>query len=194
MAVAVVDLDGTFDILRLLATKPLSQGWAGEGSAGESSGAGDGNWACHDSETERAKVRITKEDLSHVHILRPPLTKSQSHFSLTECLISIENYMLYSPHHKSHCRQWWGTIILGDLPSTSSSMSTLSMSSQATATVTAGRRGWLRVDRADANVLSFGGMSVEEAMEKREIRQGEVERAAWVVSSAWGRFTFGGGG
>ena len=194
-AVAVLDLEDRFDVLRLLAAKPFSQGRAGEGSGRGSSGAGNGEDSCHErqGEGEGIQGRVTKEDLSHVHILRPPLTKSQSPLSLTECLTSIENYMLYSPHHKSHSRQWWGTIILGDPPSTTSSTSTLSTSSQATATVTAGRRGWLRVDRADTGVLSFGGMSVEEAMERREMRQGKVERAAWVVSSAWGGFTFGGG-
>lgn len=55
--------------------------------------------------------------------------------------------------------------------------------------VMAGWRGWLRVERGEVDV--FGrGISVEEAMKERHIRQTAVEGARWVASSDWGSFTW----
>jgi hypothetical protein len=55
-----------------------------------------------------------------------------------------------------------------------------------TIAVTAGWRGWLRVDRAE--VPGFWGISVEEALAERDKRQAMVEDAGWTASSPWGGF------
>ncbi|KAK1781431.1 hypothetical protein QBC45DRAFT_57304 [Copromyces sp. CBS 386.78] len=184
--VAIVDFEGRFDTLRLLATRPFSSGY---------------------TDTRP----LDPSDLDHVHILRPPRSTS---VPLYAYLAAIEEYMLYAPH-KSRGREWWGTIIIGSSSNTTttSSMTTTTTSSnnnpaaaaaaqaqaaqvqaQAQVAVTAGWQGWLRVDRTEVTTPpSFWNKSAEEAKREREGRQEAVEEGGWVASSSWGTFVFGSG-
>ncbi|KAK3400651.1 hypothetical protein B0T20DRAFT_150652 [Sordaria brevicollis] len=175
--VAIVDFDGRFNPLRLLATQPFR--------------------STSSSTTDNTRP-LEPTDLDHVHILRPP-----RHFTPAVPLhtypAGLEEYMLYGPH-KSREREWWGTIVIG---SGSSSNTTSSNDPAATAliqaqvAVTVGWQGWLRVDRAEpttatgAGPWTFWNKSAEEARREREDREKAVEEAGWVASSAWGTFVFG---
>lgn len=55
---------------------------------------------------------------------------------------------------------------------------------QAQVAVTAGWKGWLRVEHAE--VPTFWDASAEEALAHRHRRQTMVERAAWLATSPWG--------
>lgn len=85
--------------------------------------------------------------------------------------------MLYDEATRlSRGREFWGTVVIGGL---------------AAGDLTAGWKGWARVDR-DA-VMGFAlGMSVEEALAQRGTRERAVGEAGWAVSSAFGGFVFGG--
>lgn len=83
-AVAIVDFEGRFDPLRLLATSPITA----DASPGPP---------------------LQRADLDHVHILRPA-RGSAAH--MAECVVSAEGYMLYGAH-SSRGREWWGTVVIG---------------------------------------------------------------------------------
>ncbi|KAK3954417.1 hypothetical protein QBC32DRAFT_88530 [Pseudoneurospora amorphoporcata] len=191
--VAIVDFEGRFDTLRLLATRPFSSGST-------------------DTRSGTDTRPLDPSDLDHVHILRPPRSTS---VPLYAYLAAIEEYMLYAPH-KSRGREWWGTITIGSSSNatTTSSMTTTTTTSsnnnpaaaaavqvqaaqvqaQAQVAVTAGWQGWLRVDRAEVTTPpSFWNKSAEEARREREGRQETVEEGGWVASSSWGTFVFGSG-
>ena len=224
-AVAVVDLEGRFDPLRLLATAPVSAASAPTTSRSTTgTGGGGGGGGCS------TPAAVRPADLDHVHLLRPPppppppaaaaaacgvgsSSSGSSDYSSThvaEYVGRMEEYMLYGAH-RSRDREWWGTVVViggggggggglvnaaggGGSSSNSafsaSSLSSSSSSSSGQVAVTAGWRGWLRVDRAE--VPRFWGMSAEEALAAREERQAAVEAAGWVASSPWGDLSIGG--
>ncbi|KXX81418.1 hypothetical protein MMYC01_202651 [Madurella mycetomatis] len=162
-ALAIVDFEGRFDPMRLLATAPIEC----ESSTSPT------------NSDRRPRPGVQRADLHHVHILRPA---RESFRNMADCLTSIEDYMLYGSH-RSRCREWWGTVVIGgglnpagDVPA--------ALSSQIA--VTAGWKGWLRVDRPE--VASFWGRSAEEAVAERDKRQAAVEGAGWMATSPWGSF------
>ncbi|KAH6842254.1 hypothetical protein B0I37DRAFT_356358 [Chaetomium sp. MPI-CAGE-AT-0009] len=162
-AVAIVDFEGRFDPLRLLAT-PI------EGAPAT------------DSVTLEPKPRATlqRPDLDHVHVLRAA-RGNLTH--IAGCVGSIEEHMLYGSH-RSRGREWWGTIVIGGGLNPSGSASA---AASAQVAVTADWKGWLRVDRAE--VPAFWDMSAEEALVDREKRQAAVEEAGWLATSPWGGFS-----
>lgn len=84
--------------------------------------------------------------------------------------------MLYDEATRvSRGREWWGTVVIGGL---------------AAGDLTVGWKGWARVEREVVN--GFGeGVSAEEALEQRGMREKKVDEGGWVVSSNWGGFAFG---
>ncbi|KAJ4287520.1 hypothetical protein N0V88_007622 [Collariella sp. IMI 366227] len=125
-------------------------------------------------------ARVQRTDLDHVHITRP------AHGNLAQnadCVASIENYMLYGSH-QSRGREWWGTIVIGGGLNPAGS---ISAAASAQVAVTAGWKGWLRVDRED--MPTFWDMSAEEALVDREKRQAAVDDVGWLATSLWGGFT-----
>jgi hypothetical protein len=160
-AVAIVDFEGRFDPLRLLATRPAQE---------------------EDTFTTaplKTRPTVQRADLDHVHILRPA-RGSDTH--IAACVASMEEYMFYGSH-RSRGREWWGTIVIGGGLNPRGSASAAASPQVA---VTAAWKGWLRVHRAE--VPTFGDMSAEEALADREKRQAAVEEAGWVASSPWGGF------
>lgn len=157
--VAIVDFEGRFDPMRLLVTAPIMK-------------------EAHTNPTSPS-TRIERADLDHVHILRPS-RGSVRH--VADCLAAVEEYMLYGTH-RSRSREWWGTVVIGGGLNPAGSVPA-AMASQIA--VTAGWRGWLRVDRPE--VATFWGMSAEEALAERDKRQAAVEGAGWIASSPWGSF------
>jgi len=168
-AVTIVDIEGQFDALRLLTTTPFD----------------DIPSQRDDARTQQSPItrRLRPEDLDHVYVLRYPHGNSSQ---LSDCLASIEDYMLYGSH-RSRDREWWGTILIGTDHNTTGSA--LNAGSAPHVAVTAGWKGWLRVDRSE--IATFADLSLEEALADRDERQDAVNEAGWVASSPWGRFTFG---
>ncbi|KAK4040155.1 hypothetical protein C8A01DRAFT_46473 [Parachaetomium inaequale] len=164
-AVAVVDFEGRFDPLRLLAT-PVE-----ETAATAPTAAG-----------LKSRATVQRADLDHVHILRPA-RGSSTH--IADCVASIEAYMLYASH-RSRGREWWGTVVIGGGLNPAGSAPA---AASAQVAVTADWKGWLRVDRAE--VPAFWDTSAEEALADREERQAAVEDAGWIASSPWGGFSIG---
>lgn len=160
-AVSVIDFEGRFDPLRLLATPSFE----------------DELWA-----QATSKRFVRRADLDHVHILRPPRGNAAH---IAKCVASVEQYMLYGSH-RSRTREWWGTIVIGV---GSNPAGNLSADASAHIAVTAGWKGWLRVDDPDAAVFP-PGTSIEDALKDRERRQSMVDAAEWVASCPWGGFTF----
>ncbi|KAK4642801.1 hypothetical protein QC761_400760 [Podospora bellae-mahoneyi] len=172
-AVVVVDLEGKFDPLRVLAA-PL---------AGPVSSLQD------NEKTATKRARVERSDLEHIHILQPKKgnweQQPPARF-VSACLTTMEEYMLYGAH-RSRGRQWWGTVLIGG---GFNPVGGLPKAVSAQVAVTAGRGGWLRVERAE--VPGFGELSVEQASRDREKRQQVVEQMGWVGSSPRGGFSFGG--
>lgn len=158
-AVAVIDFECRFDPLRLLATAPAEEGTATDA---------------------RSQLSVRPADLDHVHILRPA-RGSTTH--IADCVASIEEYMLYGPH-RSRDREWWGTVVIGGGLNPAGNVSP-AVSAQVA--VTAGWKGWLRIDRAEMS--TFWDMSAEEALADRNKRQAAIEDAGWAATSPWGGFT-----
>ncbi|KAL2178425.1 uncharacterized protein P884DRAFT_276957 [Thermothelomyces heterothallicus CBS 202.75] len=165
-AVAIVDFEGRFDPLRLLAA-PLVQNATAAGLA---------------SAEAKPVPTVRRADLDHVHILRPA-RGSVSH--IADCVKFIEEYMLYGSH-RSGAREWWGTVVIGGGLNPAG---TASAAASAHVAVTADWKGWLRVDRAD--VPNFWDVSAEQALNDREKRQAAVEDAGWLATSPWGGFSIG---
>ncbi|KAK4205505.1 hypothetical protein QBC40DRAFT_291950 [Triangularia verruculosa] len=171
-AVAVIDFEGRFDPLSVLAA-PLA-----------------GGTTSSSQKTATKKARIRKADLDHVHVLQPRKGNWEhqppARF-VSACLATMEQHMLYGAH-RSRGREWWGTVVIGG---GYSPVGGLSKAVSAQVAVTAGRRGWLRVERAE--VSGFGELTtVEQPSRDRDERQQTVEQIAWVGSSPWGGFSFGG--
>ncbi|KAH6613585.1 hypothetical protein B0J18DRAFT_59910 [Chaetomium sp. MPI-SDFR-AT-0129] len=168
-AVAIIDFEGRFDPLRLLTTSVASSRLFVDGST--------------TAETMPATTALRRSDLEHLHVLRP-LRGSPVH--VADCVTSIERYMLYGSH-KSGRREWWGTIIIGGGAMSSAGVVSNAAVPQAQVAVTAGWKGWLRVEHAE--VPTFWDASAEEALAHRHRRQTVVERAAWLATSPWGAFS-----
>ncbi|OAR02585.1 hypothetical protein LLEC1_00322 [Akanthomyces lecanii] len=117
-------------------------------------------------------LTCNEDDLEHIYVLRPPEnTRDQPR----DNIIETENYILFNDRARhSACRELWGTIVLGGV---------------AGGDITAGWRGWLRVDREEVQPFP-PDTSIEEALRQREKRQRAVDAAGWQASSAWGGFVF----
>jgi hypothetical protein len=163
--VAIVDFEGRFEPLRLLAT-PIEAATPTASITLES----------------KPKATVQRADLDHVHVLRAA-RGNLTH--IANCVGSVEEYMLYGSH-RSHGREWWGTIVIGGGLNPSGSAAA---AASAKVAVTADWKGWLRVDRAE--VSTFWDMSAEEALVGREKRQVVVEDAGWLATSPWGGFSIG---
>ncbi|KAF5128267.1 hypothetical protein E5D57_009203 [Metarhizium anisopliae] len=113
-------------------------------------------------------------NLEHVYVQRPAQSSPEH---LRGLVAAAEAFMLYDDATRlSRGREWWGTVVMGGL---------------AAGDLTAGWKGWARVDRAA--VMGFAlGTSAEEALAQRATRERAVEGAGWAVSSAFGGFGFGG--
>ncbi|KAK0616533.1 hypothetical protein B0T14DRAFT_434262 [Immersiella caudata] len=85
-AVSIIDFEGSFELLRLLATPPAIQDGA-----------------------PTSTNRFRRADLDHVHVLRPA-PGDAAH--IAGCIASMEEYMLYAPHC-SRDREWWGAVVIG---------------------------------------------------------------------------------
>lgn len=162
-AVAIVDFEGRFDPVRLLAARPFEEAAATSTTSPPAE--------------SKPRAAVQRADLDHVHILRPA-RGSITH--IADCVASIEKYMLYGSH-RSRGREWWGTVVIGGGLNPAGSASA---AASAQVAVTADWKGWLRVDRAE--VPTLWDMSVQEALADREKRQAAVEGAGWVASSPWG--------
>ncbi|KAK5659011.1 hypothetical protein OQA88_1098 [Cercophora sp. LCS_1] len=123
---------------------------------------------------------LHRGDLEHVYVVRPP-PGDAAH--VERCVIEVERHMLYG-EHKSREREWWGMVVIGGglFPGGTRGGHNV--------VITAGRSGWLRVERAE--VEGFG-RGAEEAFRQREGRQRAVEERGWAASSEWGGFVFRGG-
>lgn len=113
-------------------------------------------------------------NLEHVYVQRPAQSSPEH---LRGLVAGAEAFMLYDDATRlSRGREWWGTVVMGGL---------------AAGDLTAGWKGWARVDRAA--VMGFAlGTSAEEALAQRAMRERAVEGGGWAVSSAFGGFGFGG--
>lgn len=83
---------------------------------------------------------------------------------------------------QSRGRAWWGTIVVGAAEGSSTSAG-------AGDVVTAGWKGWLKVEREKVGGFAMG-MSVQDAKVRRDERQRVVDGAGWAVDSPWGGFVF----
>jgi hypothetical protein len=130
-----------------------------------------------------------EDDLDHVHVFQPARCTSER---LRELVVRSEDWMLYGDHG-SRAREWWGTIVIGGpviAPPPAASVPASGRSFRGpSADVTAGWKGWLRVDREDVPGYSVG-VSAAEAIVDREKRQDIVEKAPWKATCQWGEFTF----
>lgn len=120
--------------------------------------------------------KVGREDLEHVYVWRPGKGYEG------DVCAEVEKFMMYGDHG-SRRREWWGAVVIG-------APGNITGKSNAHVVVTAGRKGWLRVERAQ--IQGFGGKGVEQALSERESRQAAVAAAGWVGSSLWGDFMFGG--
>ncbi|RYP44198.1 hypothetical protein DL768_009314 [Monosporascus sp. mg162] len=211
-AVLVVDPEARFDVTRVVgSSSPAASSSSSSGICGGSAPAGLNPTATSDPgpnpnpnpnsdgtphpnpSLSGGSYPATPADLRHVYVLRPPLSSP-----LAPAVAAAREWMLYAPHG-SRDRELWGTIVVGggSLPSPSS---TSSMSDGGSGggdvLVTAGWRGWLRVEREDVPGFGMGesggsgALSVEEALRERR-RWGEaVERAGWVAGWRGGRYVW----
>ncbi|KAL1836139.1 hypothetical protein VTJ49DRAFT_5537 [Mycothermus thermophilus] len=218
-AVAIIDCEGCFDPLRLLATRPYEDVTTPVTTntsttvASYHHTAGAGMEGVEPPPTAiphipgpslpairpRPNTTLRPSDLEHVHILRPPTpsttTTTTTTTDLSKLLVSLQSYMLYTPH-RSRAREWWGTIVI----SSSSSSSTSSSSGHSSSSIVQGyghghghaqrygqgqvavmvgeRRGWLRVERMER--------TAEESLEEGKGVIAEGMGTGWVASSPWG--------
>ncbi|RYP70747.1 hypothetical protein DL771_005242 [Monosporascus sp. 5C6A] len=207
-AVLVVDPEARFDITRVVgsssptASSSSSETCAGSAPAGlnPTATSNPGPNPSPNPNSDRkphpnpdlsgGSYPATAADLRHVYVLRPPLSSP-----LAPAVAAAREWMLYAAHG-SRGRELWGTIVVGggSLPSPSSAPSMSGGGGDVL--VTAGWRGWLRVEREDVPGLGMEGpggggvLSVEEALRERR-RWGEaVERAGWVAGWRGGRYVW----
>lgn len=119
-------------------------------------------------------VTVTESDLAHIHVYRPAHSSRED---IAKVVASAEKFMLYGAHG-SRAREWWGTVVIGGGGGASGDVA-----------VTAGWRGWLRVDLQDVRGFAVG-LSAEEALAERDRRQQAVSDSRWVATSVWGDFEF----
>ncbi len=121
---------------------------------------------------QASRLTCNKSDLEHIYVMRPAEnTRDQAR----DIIINTENYILFN-HLARHSavRELWGTMVLGGVGG---------------GDITAGWKGWLRVDREEVRPFP-PNTSIEVALRRREERQRTVDAAGWQVSSAWGGFVF----
>ncbi|OAA35056.1 hypothetical protein NOR_08148 [Metarhizium rileyi] len=127
-----------------------------------------------DARFDPTRLETGLSNLEHVYVLRPSQS-SPGH--LRGLVAGAEAFMLYdAATRRSKGREWWGTVVMGGL---------------AAGDLTAGWKGWARVDRAEVTGFALG-MSVEEALAQRATRERAVADGGWAVSSRFGGFGFGG--
>jgi hypothetical protein len=201
-AVVVIDVEGRFDVTNLLECRPLAD--ANNVKQEEDNKAA----AARPAQPSTNTPKVLPSDLQHVYVYKPA---RGSRTYLNELIASAETYMVYGAHG-SRAREWWGTIVIGggllknlnaaaaaaEAKNNSNANSTTTTPSSASShnpsvNVTAGWKGWLRVDRDEVRGFPLG-ISVEAALAERARRQEAVAAAGWVASSAFGEFVFGGGG
>lgn len=133
-----------------------------------------------------------EDDFDHVHVFQPARCSPER---LRELIGRSEEWMLYSDHG-SRAREWWGTIVIGG-PAIGAPIPAPSLPASAhgprgpSADVTAGWKGWLRLDREDVPGYAIGA-SAAEAIVERAKRQDVVDSAGWKATCEWGEFTFAG--
>jgi len=92
-AVAIVDLEGRFDITRVLQRIPLTSG-------------------------SDLNPGLAVDSLGHIHVWRltPSANSAASaNADIRRAIDSARDHMLYRSH-SSRGRKWWGTIVIGDIP------------------------------------------------------------------------------
>jgi len=204
-AITVIDIETKFDATAVLQTKPHATAPSGngkednQGQHGTTSGGSSMGVPLAATQQVPSVPRVTVADLSHIHVYRPGrLSRPQ----LDELVASAEEHMIYGKHG-SRSREWWGTVIIGAGSETSSGPGPAPPAAEKSlrsgkeggaggrehvAAVTAGWKGWLRVDRAEVHGFDVG-ISVEEALREREKRQAVVDgQRRWVATSVWGGF------
>ncbi|KAG6016050.1 hypothetical protein E4U41_004525, partial [Claviceps citrina] len=136
-----------------------------------------------DGRFDAASLDCEAADLAHVYVQRPRAQGSSSSSSSSSLspeqvrglVAGADDFMLYHDDARgSRHREWWGTLVVGAL---------------AAGDVTAGWKGWLRVERSP--VPGFAPEAgVDEGWAQRERRERAVEEKGWVASSEWGGFEF----
>ena len=181
-AVVVVDVDGKFDVTRVLQSAPFFTAEQSDLISTTDEAARDGS---RPSSPRQKPLRVTIKDLKHIHIYRPA-RGSLSH--IREIVTSAEHHMIYG-RHTSTTREWWGTVVIGGGSPVVLQSALGPVAGSGAADVTTGWKGWLRVDREE--VSGFGvGMSVQEALSDRARRHAAVQEAGWVAGCVWGSFGF----
>lgn len=126
-----------------------------------------------DGRFDATRLACESHDLQHLYIQRP--ARSSTPEQLRALVAEAENFMLYEDESRpSRHREWWGTMVLGGL---------------AAGDLTAGWKGWLRVDRTFVSPFALD-LSVREAWLERAQRQKAVDEAGWTATSQWGSFDF----
>lgn len=142
---------------------------------------------------DATRLSCQEADARHVYVHRPsqPATggvgidelgetvdgasSSASGESLRLLISEAKEFMLYGDGAAvSSSRQLWGSVVIGGYGA---------------GDLAAGWKGWLRVSREQAQVVSPGS-SAEEALKRRLTRQEAVDAAGWTAESQWGGFTF----
>ncbi|KAL7623567.1 hypothetical protein AAE478_007250 [Parahypoxylon ruwenzoriense] len=166
-AVVVVDAEGRFDVMRVVVSSSFNDPSARPGSSrGE-------------DKARNPSCPAQPLDLRHVYVYRPPC--GQEH--VRAALEAAGRWMLYGAHG-SRAREWWGTVVIGG----GSGMGVAAASVKGD--VSAGWKGWLRVEREEVPRFP-DGMSVDEALRDRDRRQEAVDGAGWVASSRVGSYVWG---
>lgn len=118
------------------------------------------------------RLTCSPSHMRHVYVQRPARSDPEH----TRTLVTeAEGILLYGDvAGASAGREWWGTIVVGGLGA---------------GDISAGWKGWLRVDRE--KVRGFGlGISAREALDQKSQRQHAVDAAGWEATSQWGGFIF----
>ncbi|RBR09434.1 uncharacterized protein FIESC28_09884 [Fusarium coffeatum] len=121
---------------------------------------------------DATRLTCSPSHMQHAYVQRPARSDPEH----TRTLIAeTEGVLLYGDVARASAgREWWGTIVVGG---------------PGAGDISAGWKGWLRVDRE--NVRGFAmGISAEEALDQQKQRQDVVDAAGWVASSQWGGYTF----
>ena len=139
-----------------------------------------------DARFDATCLTCADSDVKHVYIHRPERITSgleevghgrNSTERLRSLVCEAQDCMLYGAAARpsaSGTREFWGTVVAGGLGA---------------GIVTAGWKGWLRVDHEHVREFALG-TSAEEALDQRSRRQEAVEAAGWAATSQWGNFTF----
>ncbi|KAF4976894.1 hypothetical protein FZEAL_6496 [Fusarium zealandicum] len=121
---------------------------------------------------DATRLTCSPSHTRHVYVQRPARSSPEQ---LRALVAEAEGVLLYGDVAQASAgREWWGTVVVGGLGA---------------GDVSAGWKGWLRVDREHVREFALG-ISAEEAFEQRGRRQDVVDAAGWAVTSQWGGFTF----